>query len=120
MTYFLKICQKGFNGLILYQFVLESPGPGSPGKHGPKVGDEDNRTIQRYVRQFFASFMGYGWVLGKWFMGPFRSLPTLGLLMFFSSCTVTSQKSWKAWTKSKRRTQSRDSAILAMQLVAAS
>ena len=61
------------------------------------------------------SFMGWGWVLDKWFMGPFMSLPTLGLLMyfFFLSCTVTSQKSWKAWTKSKRRTQSRDSAIRA-------
>ena len=57
------------------------------------------------------SFMGYSWVSGKWFMGPFRSLLTLGLLMFFLSCTVTSQKFWKAWTKSKRRTQSRDSAI---------
>ena len=62
------------------------------------------------------SFMGWGWVLGKWFMGPFMSLPTLGLLMYFFLflfCTVTSQKSWKAWTKSKRRTQSRDSAISA-------
>ena len=29
------------------------------------------------------SFMGWGWVLGKWFMGPFMSLPTLGLLMYF-------------------------------------
>ena len=50
------------------------------------------------------SFMGWGWVLGKWFMG-------LLIFYFFLSCTVTSQKSWKAWTKSKRRTQSRDSAI---------
>ena len=29
------------------------------------------------------SFMGWGWVLGKWFMESFMSLPTLGLLMYF-------------------------------------
>ena len=72
-------------GLLMYFFLfyLVPLLHRSPGKHGPKVSDEHNRAIQRYVRQFFASFIGYGKVLGKWFMGPFRSLPTLGLLMFF-------------------------------------
>ena len=71
-------------GLLMYFFFFFVPLlHRSPGKQGPKVSDEHNRAIQRYVRLFFASFMGYGWVLGKWFMGPFRSLLTLGLLMFF-------------------------------------